>query len=292
VVTLTADARPLAQKAGNVRHLTRRSFLNTTAALVAGAVILGLTTGCSSLTASRVQAFGPVKILSLGDMHLTDQKSATYPRKVVRAMNDEGGDLVLVCGDLGSKPTRAELELARDVLDELKMPYYPVLGNHDALHAGEKEETLFREVFSLEQNSYHFTQKGIRFIGVDHGCGKAYGNNSVRPAVMAWLEKTLATIPDDQPIIFFSHYPFGKGVKYRTRNADDVHALFEGKRLLAMIGGHFHGNTEQRENGVLMTTTACSSGTRGNHDRTGAKGFRVFRVDEDLNITTEFKEVK
>jgi predicted phosphodiesterase len=126
-------------------------------------------------------------------MHVTNQASVAYPRKVIQAMNAEGGDLVLACGDLGSKPTRPELELAREVLDELKAPYYPVLGNHDALFAGEQEETLFRDVVS--------------------------------------------------------HYPFVKGVKYRTKNADDVQALFKSKRLLAMISGHFHGNTERRETG-------------------------------------------
>ncbi|MBT7065556.1 MAG: hypothetical protein HN919_04590 [Verrucomicrobia bacterium] len=45
-------------------------------------------------------------------MHLTNQASMAYPRKVIQAMNDEGGDLVLVCGDVGSKPTRSELELS------------------------------------------------------------------------------------------------------------------------------------------------------------------------------------
>jgi predicted phosphodiesterase len=275
-----------------MRTLTRRSFLSTAAAGVAGTIIPSFMAGCSSLTGSSGQFSGPVKILSMGDMHLTDQKSVTYPRKVIQAMNDEGGELVLACGDLGSKPKRSELELARDVLDELKMPYHPVLGNHDALFSGEKEESLFREVFSLEQNSYHFAQKGIQFIGIDHGCGKAYGDNSVRPAVMAWLKETLASISDDQPIVFFSHYPFAKGVKYRTKNADAVQALFSSKKLLAMISGHFHGNTERRENGVLMTTTACCSGTRNNHDRTKDKGYRVFHIDRELNITTEFRPVK
>jgi predicted MPP superfamily phosphohydrolase len=161
-----------------------------------------------------------VKILSLGDMHLTNHKSIAYPHKVIQAMNSEGGDLVLACGDFGSKPKKSELELARDVLGELKMPYYPVLGNHDALFSGETEEALFREVFSLKQNSYHFARKGIQFLGIDHGCGKAYIDNRVRPAVMVWLKKTLASIPDDHPIIFFSHYPFAKGIKYRTNNAN------------------------------------------------------------------------
>jgi hypothetical protein len=58
------------------------------------------------------------------------------------------------------------------------------------------------------------------------------------------------------------------------------------------MSGHFHGNTVNIENGVLMTTTACSSGTRGNHDGTKAKGYRVFRVDDRMKITTEFKEVR
>ena len=275
-----------------MKNFSRRTFLKTTALGVVGAAIPGLMTGCASLTGANQKFSGPVKFLSLGDMHLTNQKSVPYPNKVIKAMNNEAGDLVLACGDLGSKPTRPELELARDVLDELKVPYYPVLGNHDALFSGEKEETLFREVFSLKENSYHFAHKGIQFIGIDHGCGRGYKDNSVRPAVMEWLKKTLATIPDEKPIIFFSHYPFAKGVKYRTKNADDVQALFKNKKLLAMINGHFHGNTERRENGILMTTTACCSGTRGNHDRTKPKGYRVFRVDKGLNVTTEFKEVK
>lgn len=272
--------------------LTRRSFLKATAIGAAAAVTPGLMTGCASLTGEHQHFSGPIKFLSLGDMHLTDQMSMSYPRKIVEAINDEGGDLLLACGDLGSSPTNSELELARDVLHGLKVPYYPVLGNHDALYSGEKEETLFREVFSLEQNSYHFAHNGIRFIGIDHGCGRDYKDNSVRPSVMNWIKRTVASIPAEQPMIFFSHYPFGKGVKYRTKNADQVKALFKGRKLLAMISGHFHGNTERREDGILMTTTACSSGTRGNHDGTKPKGYRVFNIDEELNVTTEFKEVK
>jgi len=275
-----------------MKTYARRTFLKAAAGGVTGSLLPSLATRGLGATGARDAFHGPDKFLSLGDMHLTHEASAAYPRKVIEAMNIEGGGHVLACGDMASKPTKPELELARGVLDELKMPYYPVLGNHDALFSGEKEETLFREVFSLKENSYHFALNGIRFIGLDHGCGRGYQNNAVRPAVMNWLDQTLATIPDDQPIILFSHYPFGKGVKYRTKNADEVQALFENKKLLAMISGHFHGNTERHENGILMTTTACSSGTRGNHDGTKPKGYRVFNVDERLNVTTEFKAVE
>ncbi|MCF7958892.1 MAG: metallophosphoesterase [Phycisphaerae bacterium] len=275
-----------------MKNMTRKQFLEAMTVGVAGIMAPGLMTGCSSPGKRHRQNPGPVKILSFGDMHLLDSPSTAYPRKVIQAMNAEGGDLVLACGDLGTDGKRSELELARDVLDELTMPYYPVVGNHDALYTGEQEETLFSEIFSLKQNNYHFVTKGIHFIAIDHGCGKKYRDNSVRPRVMAWIKETLTDIPDDEPMIFFSHYPFAKGITYQTKNAADVQALFKGRKLLAMVGAHFHGNTEQRENGILMTTTACCSGTRGNHDGTKAKGYRVFHIDNQMKITTEFKEVK
>ena len=224
-------------------------------------------------------------------MHIKDQASTAYPRKVIEAMNQENGDLVLAVGDMASKPTRAELELAKGVLDHSKAPYYPVVGNHDSPRYG-VEETMFLEVFSLKESSYSFVHRGILFLGIDHGCGPRYKKNAVRPKHMAFIKETLANTPVDQPIVFFSHYPFARGVSYRTKNADEVQALFVGRPLLAMISGHWHGNTEKIENGILMTTTACSSSTRGNHDGTKPKGYRVFTIHPDRTVSTEFKEVK
>jgi len=270
-----------------MRKITRRGFLGT---LTAGASI-ALAPG-SALSAPRTEGDKAVKILELSDMHILDKGSLDYPRKVIEAMNKEGGDLVIAPGDLATDGQRPELELAKQLMDELKMPWHVVQGNHDVLYSGEKEEALFREVFSLKSNSYYFQEKDIHFLGIAHGCGRAYQKNSVKPDVLAWMRTTLDTIKDKRPIILFSHYPFAKGVKYRTPNADEVLSLFAGKNLLAVMSGHFHGNTEKIENGVLMTTTACCSGTRGNHDRTKAKGYRVFNIDEQTKITTEFREVE
>jgi len=237
--------------------LTRRALLKTAAAGLASTLTPGLVLGTEA--AGETLGSGPVKILAVSDMHIVDESTTAYPRKVIQAMNQEGGDLVLVCGDLAKDGKRSELEVAKSVLDGLKMPYYPVLGNHDALYSGDREETLFMEIFSLRSNSYYFARKGIHFVGIDHGCGKKYGQNAVRPDVIEWLKQTLTSIPNDEPVILFSHYPFAKGVRYQTPNAADVLELFREKKLLAIIGGHFHGNTEHVQSGILMTTTACSA---------------------------------
>lgn len=232
----------------------------------------------------------PLKILEIADMHILDEASTGYPRAVIEAMNAEGGDLVLVCGDLATDGKRAELKLAEGVLDELDMPYYPVPGNHDAQHAGAGNEALFKEVFGLERSSYHFARRGVHFIALDSGGGTNW-DLPIKPAALAWLEDTVARIPHRAPIILFTHYPYARGVQYEAPSRADVLALFAGKKLRAVISGHFHGNTETIEDGVLFTTTACCSATRGNHDGTQPKGYRVLVVDARGGITTEFREV-
>jgi 3',5'-cyclic AMP phosphodiesterase CpdA len=237
----------------------------------------------------RRQAF---TFLELNDLHILDEASMAYPSRVVEAMNKESAAFTLVCGDLATDGKREELERAKSILDRLVKPYFAVAGNHDAQYPGTKEETLFREIFGLTAGSYRFEREGVHFVAIDPGAGSDYQRNSVRPEVLGWLETTAATIPDGAPVILFSHYPYGRGVQYRTANADDVLALFRSKKVLAVAGAHFHGNTERIENGVLLTTTASSSSMRANHDGTTAKGFRVFHVGEDLSIRTEFREVK
>ena len=73
--------------------------------------------------------------------------------------------------------------------------------------------------------------------------------------------------------------------------ADEVLALFAGHNLRAVLNGHFHGNQEEVVDGVLFTTTACLSSTRGNHDGTDLKGYRLFHCAGG-EITTEFVAVE
>lgn len=232
-----------------------------------------------------------VRILEINDIHVLDEASTAYPSRVVDAMNAEKADLVLVCGDVATDGKEGELRLARRVLDRLAAPYHVVAGNHDALHRGDREEDVFKRIFEQKETTYAFESHGIHFVAIDPGCGSNYRENRVPPPVVERLLALAASIPPDRPLILFSHYPYGTGVSYRTPNADEVLGLFRGKRLLAVVSGHWHGNTERREGGVLFTTTACASSTRNNHDKTDAKGYRVFTVREGREVSTEFKAV-
>ena len=252
------------------------------------ACLVAAVTGALALASSAErEAF---VFLEMNDIHISDEASMRYPLAVVDAMNRENAAFTLVCGDLATDGKVDELDRAKVVLDRLKSPYFVVAGNHDAEFAGDRPETRFRSTFGLESASYRVVRNGVHFVAIDPGIGSDYEHNAVRPDVMKWLTATAAALPDGAPVILFSHYPYGPGVTYRTENADEVLRIFSTKRLLAVISGHFHGNTERVVNNVLFTTTATSSSTRENHDGTTARGYRVFRVGSDLTIRTEFRE--
>jgi predicted MPP superfamily phosphohydrolase len=270
--------------------IARRGLTRTlTFALAAAAAAAVYAT--NSATAEAPAVAPEFKFLEVNDIHILDEKSQAYPLAVVAAMNREKAALVLVCGDVATDGKEDELRRAKSVLDRLEAPYRIAIGNHDALFRGERAETSFKAVFGLRETTYVFTSHGITFVAVDPGAGTDFQRNQVRPLVMDRHGEIAGRLPAGAPVILFSHYPYGKPVRYRTRNADAVMAVFGKQRLLAVVGAHFHGNTESRENGVLHTTTATASSTRPNHDGTAPKGYRVFWVRGGREIRTEFREV-
>jgi len=225
-----------------------------------------------------------IKIVAANDLHLTDKASAAYPEKVVAAMNTEHAQLALVVGDLASEGELSELGLAKQVIDKLTVPYYVIRGNHDGTNH-------WATVFPQARETYSFSAHGIHFIGLDPGDSTPWQHKKADAQALQQLSKILGGIPAGEPIILFCHYPLVVNSSLGLENAEEVLELFKGRRLLAAISGHFHANTEIWKEGVLFTTTACASSTRNNHDKTVAKGYRVFEVDSQLRISTQFREV-
>lgn len=238
------------------------------------------------LRAAEKKPAPPFKFLTVSDLHVSEPANSIYGAKVVNAMNAEGGALALVVGDMVNDGKENELHVAKEVLSHLAMPYCVVRGNHDGKEG-------FAGVFPAANTRNYFVEQGIHFIAFEPDAKdkSPWQNKEAQPEAMAALRALVAKIPANEPIVFFCHYPLADGVRYQLKNAKQVLALFNGKKLLAGISGHFHGNTERLQNGVLLTTTACASSARTNHDKTKAKGFRVFEVDAALKITTQFRAV-
>ena len=108
---------------------------------------------------------------------------------------------------------------------------------------------------------------------------------------LAWLREQAALVPSEKSIALFCHHPLNPNTaRYRILNADAILDIFKGKALRLAAAGHWHGNQVEEQDNVLFTTTACCSSTRGNFDKTEARGYRLFHVKENT-VETEFVEV-
>lgn len=228
----------------------------------------------------------PIKFLAMNDLHISTAADTPYPAKVIAAMNAERAATAIVDGDLVNNGKEVEHRVAKTVLDQFTIPYHIARGNHDGTDS-------IAHVYPADTTGNQFVVQGIHFIALDPDPQETtpWQAKKAVPEALATLRQELTSIPNDQPIVLLCHYPLANDVNYHLANADEVLALFAGRKLLATVGAHYHANTERWQNGILLTTTACSSCNRGNHDGTKAKGYRVFEIDAARHITTRFVQV-
>jgi len=174
------------------------------------------------------------------DYYLTERLE-----KVVEWINENHNDpeynikFVAVLGDIANSAKLSELQKAKEVLDNLEIPYIPVIGNHDVWSDGEADgDSYFNEIFnddffnqqcgklgvawsngrtveklkkagdSYLQN-YAFTYKGINFVSLDFVNREAIIPTSrakpvLHSSTMQWLDKSLC---EGKPTILLSHHP-------------------------------------------------------------------------------------
>lgn len=274
----------------HTRHCQRSRFIPVLLTLFIVLCITGFLGGTRAAPAAwppqPTSQPAPIKFLAMNDLHISTAADTPYPSKVIAAMNGEGAATALVLGDLVNNGKETEHRVAKGVLDQFTIPYHIVRGNHDGTDS-------IPHVYPAANTASHFVVQGIHFIALDPDPAETtpWQKKKAVPEALAALRQQLTSIPKDQPIVLLCHYPLANDVNYHLESADEVLALFAGHKLLATVGAHYHANTERWQNGILLTTTACSSSNRGNHDGTKAKGYRVFEVDAALHITTHFTQV-
>jgi 3',5'-cyclic AMP phosphodiesterase CpdA len=267
-------------------HLSRRQFLGILAAYGLGSCArTPLKTTLDKLGGGR-ECFS---FAALNDLHLLDARSSAIVNCAVADINGRSEvRFTVVLGDLATNGTLGELDLAKVCLDRLEKPYFVVPGNHDVNPIARNMYSNYETTFG--HGNWRHDEGGWVFLGID-SCEGAASDVAIRPDRIEWLKKQVDHIKPGKPIALFAHHPFNPHTQqYRVKNADEVLALLSGHNLKLVAAGHYHGNQVEEQNGVLFTTTACCSSTRGNFDGTPAKGYRLFHIDGE-SIRTEFVEV-
>ena len=181
----------------------------------------------------------------LSDTHVGSGSGAEDLRATVRDLNAMTGlSFVVISGDITEYGSREQLQLAKDILSGLRLPYHVIPGNHDTKWS-ESGATDFPRLW--KEDRFVFDQGPYRFIGMHEGPIMKMGDGHWSPQDVRWLEQTLKKLRSpDQPVIFVTHYPIDDGIA----NWYVVLDLLKKYNTQAVLCGHGHANHQLVFEGV------------------------------------------
>ena len=225
-------------------------------------------------------------VFLMADPHLTGAGEAQERLQRTVAWVNTNAELydlsfVMILGDVA---WGEGLQLSKQILDELVIPYVPIIGDNE-IHAGDEQrfgevfssvfernadffddwQDSFQEVWNPEYDRYGvfynstFSYKGVRFMGLDwasrssHAIQGEMGDlHAFEGGTLSWLDSTLATLELEQkPIFMASHIPMYVNVgAFDTAEMETLEVIFASyaDRFQANFAGHYHTDVENEQN--------------------------------------------
>lgn len=211
-----------------------------------------------------------IKFVQVADAHYTASGNP-YREEVlkstIQSINDlKGVSFVVFTGDNINSPKPEDLEKFLNIVDDLKVPYYLVIGNHDVFKGGGLSKEKYFEIvrmtnpfYFFKKPNYTFKKNGFFFIVVDGAKEVIPGTNGYfKDATLTWLDKKL-TEHKDEPIVILQHFPINEPSQIRSHKTVYPEKYFEildkHENVIAVISGHYHINHEEMRNGVYHITS-------------------------------------
>ncbi len=216
----------------------------------------------------RVEESEQFSCVAMGDTQPYSNTEVGYVRDgVLDSLMDRdlaSAECMLLLGDVMGDDLGL-LPRFMDMMSVAGLPQYYIHGNHDfdfdALSDADSADS-WRRIYG--PNYYSFQIADVFFVALDNvvypctavdvqpddrercsGTGEdAVYNGRVTDDQMAWLEATLALVPEDKLVVLMHHIPFVSFIdqdtgRHQTDNLRDIHALVAGRPALS-LSGHTH----------------------------------------------------
>ncbi len=152
-----------------------------------------------------------LRFVFLTDLHVSPgAESSDQLMAIVQEVNAGDFDLVVVAGDISNQGSYQELRNAKDILDNLNVPYYILPGNHETNWS----ESAGQDFLKLWGDDKFMFQKGdFLLAGINTGPFMRMGDGHVKQEDIAWLRGELETnMHPGKQLLFFAHYPLAYGL--------------------------------------------------------------------------------
>jgi 3',5'-cyclic-AMP phosphodiesterase len=201
-----------------------------------------------------------MKIAHISDIHLG---SGTFVPQwgdnVVKIIEQESPDLLILTGDLTDNGYLKEFELAKQFLDRLEVPKRLIIpGNHDARNLG---YTIFEDMFGDRFPTYE--DKEVAIVGLD-STEPDLDDGHIGREHYGPIHEHLAT--DKVRMLFLHHHLIPIPGTGRERqipsDAGDVLGLCDDIGVDVVLTGHKHLPWIWNLNGTYFITTGTATTTR------------------------------
>lgn len=268
------------------RGLTRRGFLRVTA-LTGATLVAAPVTGSLWRPRSSLAAETDFTFAIIADSHTMGSKNPRMKTRLQAAIREINAlspapDFVMYMGDAVHDGSPEQFKYFEEIIARLKPKTYYIPGEHDwYLDMGEYYQTHLikgQVPYSFDHKGAHILAlNGINFndfwsarqLTPEERMAVAGTLNHAMPgpfrlgkAQLDWLEKDLANVPKDAPILVFTHpplYHYYRPWNFWTEDAPDAHAILKPFRNVQVFHGHVHQIVQHQIANMKFLSTLSTS---------------------------------